>query len=99
MKIKYVALIALAIPLVACETARESSAEDRYAETLEEFGIIPEHGTRAELIDLAGLICDAYAHGISDREASQIMIESGFTATDGGYVVGAAQAAFCPEYA
>lgn len=85
-------------PVAAVVADQPPSHQQLYIDTLREKGIIPTYGSEATLVDLAHAVCDGYDAGLTDEDLFVVLLDNGFTASDGGYVVGASVAAFCPEH-
>ena len=79
----------------ACATAHADTTDDAYLEVVREQGV---HGSDASLIRMGHAVCTLREAGWTEREvASEIATQNpDLSIYQGGYVVGAAQAAFCP---
>lgn len=89
----------LAVFLVpACATpAHADLTDDAYVSVLHEEGIT---GRPADLIRMGHAVCDLRDEGWSSmRIAREIAdVNDDMSLSDGAYLVGAAQAAYCPEH-
>lgn len=50
------------------------------------------------LLGLADEICKAWDRGVTFNEIADVMIQSGYSPTDGGFFIGAATQSFCPQH-
>jgi hypothetical protein len=50
------------------------------------------------LTNLGHAICDGFDKGVSWEQAALIALNSGYTVQQGGYLLGSAIAAYCPEH-
>lgn len=87
----------LAAAVGAMAPAHADSNDSTYLATLKLQGIT---GNRQDLIDNGHLICAKRRAGMSDNAIiGEIMVETGLSKYDAGYMDGAAEAAYCPIYA
>lgn len=52
----------------------------------------------AQIVDLATSLCGAWSRGASFEDVASVMLNSGYSAGEGGYFIGAATEVYCPEF-
>lgn len=96
MKPIITALIATAAILTTPTHTHADTTDDAYLATIDGHTI---GMTDTEKIAVADIICDLRREGTTDMTIAQALVENRQVEDifDGGYVVGAAEAAYCPE--
>lgn len=56
------------------------------------------YSSRAAIITLAHTVCDARETGNTEMSIALKIAEQGYSAEHAGYIVGAAESAYCPEF-
>lgn len=83
---------------LAAPDVHADTNDDAFVAALEMQGII-FHGTRAQEIQAGHEICSLRAKGLSENTIENLLIKSAnVSAYSAGYIVGAAETAFCPAY-
>jgi hypothetical protein len=77
--------------------SRTLDADTVFLTILESKGLI--EGDRATMLTFGHMVCDYLEQGIGNvYDAGIIAVQSGYSGTEAGALVGAAVGAFCPEY-
>lgn len=98
---------AVAAPPPARTTPRAASStpnafsDDQTAElafflVLDQRGI--KYSSKQAMIDLATAVCDARKAGNGNTAIALEIAAQGYSASDAGYIVGASESAYCPQY-
>ncbi len=101
MKRIFLAAAAAAIilmPATACDTAAHAdTTDDAYISVLHDEGIT---GSRSSLIRMGRAVCTLRGEGWTSMDVADEIVarNDDMTLSDAAYLVGAAQAAYCPEY-
>lgn len=67
-----------------------------YIAALDSEGIY--YSSEAAAIDAGESVCEGLDAGLSLRAIGAVAMNAGYSASDAGYILGAAVGAFCPEY-
>lgn len=87
-----------ALATVLAAPAYAQDIDDIFIGVLDDEGI--PYTSPRDAIAVANAVCSYMADGNSLVDATyQVMDESGLNASDSGFFVGAAAAAYCPDYA
>lgn len=72
--------------------------DDMFVELVKDETDAFDYSSDSEILELADNICKFWESGGTVDRAFDIVVESGVDAYDGGFFVGAATGAYCPEY-
>ncbi len=81
---------------------RSAAPSDKQVNDLAFIAVLNQHkikySSREAVITLAHTVCDARKSGNTEVVIALTIAEKGYTPEDAGYIVGAAESAYCPQF-
>ena len=101
MRFRLLAATVAALALAGCgnEPAEPdpAAADAVFSQYVQDQGLTA-HGDVAKLEHNAHLICRSYADGLTFPDVLSAIMQGGWSSSDAGEMIGAATAAYCPQY-
>lgn len=107
-QMKFLAAIVLSLALVGCSDTEPvspspieqtiPSTDELYVAQLRDDNPSLSDVSDEQLISLGQEICSAFDRGVTFDEVAQITVDNGFSPENGGWMIGTAIGAYCPEH-